>query len=165
MRSGEDTSLKDKDGKAILVHSYVADELGERYYVNAFCQAVPVGEGAAVPLEDLVNGAGVRMLSAAEVLQLEAAKQGISTRQAAGAEKKPRGGRRKDAKPADGQQEPKAPEAPENEPGPGKEDISDATTKAELSMLLQTIPDRLLADELRRRGYVFSAVKPVIINI
>lgn len=165
MRSGEDTSLKDKDGKAILVHSYVADARGDRYYVNAFCQAVPVGEGAAVPLEDLVNGIGVRMLTPAEVLQLEAAKQGISTKQAAGSEQKPRGGRRKTAKSEEGQQEPKAPEAPENEPKPGREDISGATIKAELSMIMQTIPDKLLADELRRRGYVFSAVKPVIINI
>ena len=43
---------------------------------------------------------------------------------------------------------------------PSREDI-----KAELQLVIGTIPTKMLAAELRRRGFVFSAVKPVIIEI
>ena len=165
MRSGEDTLQRDRDGKAITVHSYIADESGERYYVNAFCQAVPVGEGAAVPLEDLVKGTPVRLLTAAEVLQLENAKKGVSTTKATSSEKKERKARTRAAKPDAGQLEPDAPEEPEKGAEQANDDVSDDTVRAEINMVIQMIPDRLLADELRRRGYVFSAVKPVVIEI
>ena len=168
MKSGEDTLLKDNEGKAITVHCYVADERGDRYYINSYCQAVPVGEGVATPLEDLVKAQKVRVLSPEEAVQMFAAKNGVPAKKVKAAEpaKKGRGGREKAAKPAAEQPAQKPAEAPENAPKPGeKAEISDAEIKAELEMLLAAIPDKLLAAELRRRGFVFSAVKPVVIEI
>lgn len=173
MRSGADTTLKDKDGKAITVHCYVADESGNSYYINSFCQAVPTGEGVATQLEDLVKAHQLRVLSATEVLQIQAAKNGVSAKKAAAAaaksaapEKPARKVRMKVMKPAAEQPDPKPAEAPENAQKPGKkEDVSKLEIKAELEMLLAAIPDKLLAAELRRRGFVFSAVKPVVIEI
>ena len=173
MKSGEDTTLKDKDGKAITVHCYVADESGASYYINSFCQAVPTGEGAATPLEDLVKAHQLRVLSATEVLQIQAAKNGVPAKKAAAAaaksaapEKPARKVRTKVLKPAAEQPDPKPAEAPENAQKPGKPaDISKEEIKAEMEMLLQAFPAKLLAAELRRRGFVFSAVKPVVIEI
>lgn len=159
MKTGEDTLLKDRDGKAILVHSYVADAAGARYYVNAYCQAVPVGEGAAVELKDLLRDSEVRMLSATEVLQLEAEKAGTPA--------KPAARKLRTRKPVQAEAEPVP--APAEGPGNGSEtakpEVSDAEAKAELSMVLQLIPDNLLAQELRRRGWQVTAVKPALINL
>lgn len=173
MRSGADTTFKDKDGKAIKVHCYVADDSGTSYYINSFCQAVPTGEGAATPLEDLVKSHELRVLTPEEMLKVHAAKNGVSAKKAAAAaaksaapEKPARKIRTKALKPAAEQPDPKPAEAPENAQKPGKkEDVSELEIKAELDMLLAAIPDKLLAAELRRRGFVFSAVKPVVIEI
>lgn len=162
MKSGEDTLLKDKDGKAILVHSHVADAKGDIFYINAFCQAVPKGEGVAVALADLVREGEVRVLSAAEVLELQEAKRTAALKP----ESKPAKLRRKAVKADGAEPATTSPEAPPAvAKGPESEDISDAEMKAELRLIIGTIPDHMLADELRRRGYVFSAVKPVIVNI
>ena len=173
MKSGEDTTLKDKDGKAITVHCYVADESGTSYYINSFCQAVPTGEGAATPLEDLVKAHQLRVLSATEVLQIQAAKIGVPAKKAAAAaakaeepEKKGRKVRLKVLKPAAEQPDQKSAEGAENAQKPGEPaDISKEEIKAEMEMLLQTFPTKMLAAELRRRGFVFSAVKPVILEL
>ena len=165
MKSGEDTLLKDNEGKAITVHCYVADERGDKYYINSYCQAVPVGEGVATPLEDLVKSQKVRVLSPEEAVQMFAAKNGVPAKKVK-AEEPAKKDRKKAAKPAAEQPAPEPAEAPENAPKPGKKaEISDAEIKAELEMLMQAIPDKMLADELRRRGFVFSAVKPVVIEI
>ena len=173
MKSGEDTLMKDKDGKAITVHCYVADEGGSSYYINSFCQAVPTGEGVATPLEDLVKAHQLRVLSATEVLQIQAAKSGISAKKAAAAaakagepEKKARKPRLKVLKPSAEQPDREPAEGAEKAPEPGNAaDISNEDIKAELALVIQTIPTKMLADELRRRGFVFCAVKPVVIEL
>lgn len=142
MKSGEDTSLKDKDGKAILVHSHVADAKGDIYRVNAFQQAVPLGDGVAVQLADLIRTSEVRVLSAQEVLEMQASKPAP----AAAA----RSRRKKELLP---------PAAEIRQDNPGG---ADPGVLAEISMVISTIPDKMLADELRRRGYVFSAARLVI---
>ena len=159
-RSGAETGFTDKDGKPILVHAYVADEAGAVYLINAYSQAVPTADGVAVELDRLMKDGPVRVLSAQETLELNA-KAGKAQQP----EKKPRTLRtRKPA--AEAAPEPAAAPKPEaaredrETEGLSKEDI-----KASLAVIIGTIPDKMLADELRRRGYVFSAVKPVILNI
>jgi hypothetical protein len=159
MKSGEDTLLKDKDGKAILVHSYVADAAGARYYINAYCQAVPTGEGVAVELKNLIRDSEVRVLSAAEVLQLESEKSAP----AKPAQRKARA--RKPEKDAEAPTEQAPAEEPQNGSESAKPDVSSAETKAELAMVLKLIPDQLLAEELRRRGWHVVAVKPALVNL
>lgn len=173
MRSGADTTFKDKDGNAIKVHCYVADDSDTRYYINSFCQAVPTGEGAATPLEDLVKSHELRVLTPEEVLKVHAAKNGVSAKKAAAAaaksaapEKPARKVRMKVLKPAAEQPDPKPAEGPKNDPKPAKhEEVRQEEINAEMEMLLQAFPAKMLAAELRRRGFVFSAVKPVVIEI
>ena len=160
-RTGAETGFKDKDGKPILVHSYVADESGATYHINAYSQAVPTGDGVAVELDRLIQDGGVRVLTPQEVLQQSA--------QAAAPSKPGRRGRKPAEKPVVTKKVIEAP-ADEQQPGnrgddpepgePSSEDI-----KAELQLVIGTIPTKMLAAELRRRGFVFSAVKPVIIEI
>lgn len=145
MRSGEDTSLKDKDGKAILVHSHVADAKGDIYLVNAFLQAVPIGDGVAVQLADLLRTGEVRVLTAQEVLEMQASKPAPA---AAARSRR----RKKEQLP------PAASASAESQPSGD----ADPGVLAEISMVISTIPDKMLADELRRRGYVFSAARLVI---
>lgn len=142
MKSGEDTSLKDKDGKAILVHSHVADAKGDIYRVNAFLQAVPLGDGVAVQLADLLRTGEVRVLTAQEVLEMQASKPAPAATA--------RSRRKKELLPS-------AAEVRQDNPGG-----ADPGVLAEISMVISTIPDKMLADELRRRGYVFSAARLVI---
>lgn len=159
-RTGAETGFKDKDGKPILVHSYVADESGATYHINAYSQAVPTGDGVAVELDRLIQDGGVRVLSAQEVLQL-----------AAPAKPEPaKRGRRKAEKPVETKKVIDSPADDVQEPGkpaeePAKDEPTKDNIKAELRLLIGTIPTKMLADELRRRGFVFSAVKPVIIEI
>ena len=145
MKSGEDTLLKDKDGKAILVHSHVADAKGDIYRVNAFLQAVPLGDGVAVQLADLLRTGEVRVLTAQEVLEMQASKPAPA---AAARSRR----RKKDLLP------PAASASAESQPSGD----ADPGVLAEISMVISTIPDKMLADELRRRGYVFSAARLVI---
>lgn len=166
MRAGADTTLKDKDGKAITVHCHVADEGGNCYFINCFCQAVPTGEGVATQLEDLAKDHELRVLSATEVLQIRAAKSGVPAKKSEEPGKTARKVRTKALKTADEQPDPKPAEAPENAQKPGKkEDVSQQEINAEMEMLLQSFPSKMLAEELRRRGFVFCAVKPVVIEL
>lgn len=154
LHSGEDTGLKDKDGNPIVVHSYIADASGAVYHVNSFCQAVPNGDGAATSLESLVSQGGVRSLSAQEVLSIQSNTGRLP-------EKKPRKYRRKAVLPEE------APEAepttvPEEKPA---EKAEEAALPVDLAFILKTVPDRILAEELRRRGYAFTAVKPILLTV
>ena len=148
-KTGEETPYKDRDGKAIKVHSYVADATGARYYINSACQAVPVGEGAAVPLEELVNDKelGVRVLSAAEVGKLESERSATS-RETPSAKQQ-----QIDAK-NDEEAAKRTRLAKE-----GKLEITEEDIKSELQMILKLMPDEMLADELKRRGYMLQAIK------
>lgn len=158
-RSGAETGFNDKDGKPILVHSHVADAGGATYHINAYSQAVPTGDGVAVELDRLIQAGGVRVLSAQEVLQLAAPAKPEPAKRGRRKAEKPVETRKIIDAPAEHQEDPGKPgDQADNEPS--REDI-----KAELQLLIGTIPTKMLADELRRRGFVFSAVKPVIIEI
>lgn len=143
--SGVDTTFKDINGNAIRVHSYIRDREGQLYFINSHCQAVPEGgEAPAVELAKLVESSEVTLLTSEEVLDVHKPAQ------------KPRRGRHArakegaDAAPA---QEGKGPEAP------------DGMLPVSITMVLSAIPDKALADELRRRGYTLSASKPVFIQL
>ena len=153
-RSGADTGFKDKDGNPILVHAHVSDAAGAVYYINAYSQAVPKGDGVAVELDRLLQDGEVRVLSAEEVLKLNEPKPAGRGKYPRKPKQEPVRVIREDA----GKPEPAKDPAPENEPDSNE-------IMAELQLVIGTIPDKMLADELRRRGYVFSAVKPVIVNI
>ena len=151
MQTGEETPYKDRDGKAIKVHSYVADATGARYYINSACQAVPVGEGAAVPLEELVNDKelGVRLLSAAEVGKLET-ERSATTRETPAA-KQARIDKKNDAAAVRATKDAAA--------GKEEEEETDDDVKKDLEMIVKLMPDEMLADELKRRGYILQGIK------
>ena len=195
--TGAQTGFKDKDGNPILVHAYVADSNGSTYYINAYSQAVPTGEGVAVELERLSKDSELRVLSAKEVLEMHPAfkPEPKAKRAPRGSAKTARGKKPAAPAPAPAFAPAAASEpAPEVSPAPAHEaaqvpspaaapapapaekpqdpsvrkepnDVDQAEINAELEMLIQAIPDRLLAAELRRRGYVFAAVKPVIVHL
>lgn len=148
-KTGEETPYKDRDGKAIKVHNYIADATGARYYVNSACQAVPVGEGAAVPLEELVNDKelGVRVLSATEVGKLESERSATSR-------ETPSAKQQQIDKKNDEEAAKLTKLAKE-----GKLEITEEDIKSELQMILKLMPDEMLADELKRRGYMLQAIK------
>lgn len=148
-KTGEETPYKDRDGKAIKVHNYIADATGARYYVNSACQAVPVGEGAAVPLEELVNDKelGVRVLSATEVGKLESERSATSR-------ETPSAKQQQIDKKNDEEAAKLTKLAKEGKLEPTEEDI-----KSELQFVLKLMPDEMLADELKRRGYMLQAIK------
>ena len=149
LKTGEETPYKDRDGKVIKVHNYIADATGARYYVNSACQAVPVGEGAAVPLEELVNDKelGVRVLSAAEVGKLESERSATSR-------ETPSAKQQEIDKKNDEEAAKQTKLAKE-----GKLEITEEDIKSELQMILKLMPDEMLADELKRRGYMLQAIK------
>lgn len=151
MQTGEETPYKDRDGKAIKVHSYVADATGARYYINSACQAVPVGEGAAVPLEELVNDKelGVRLLSAAEVGKLET-ERSASTRETPAA-KQASIDKKNDAEAVRATKDAAA--------GKEEEEATDDDIRKDLEMIVKLMPDEMLADELKRRGYILQGIK------
>ncbi len=161
-KSGEVTPFKDSTGKSIKVHDYVKDASGNRYYINSHHQAVPAGDdqdGAAIELQRLQAQGPVTIMTIEEVLKIgkpvEAPKR--------------RGGRRPKAdKPA----EEAAAAAPENQEGkeaPAQEGQDNGAehdpAPFDEKLVLSAIPDAHLAAELRRRGYVFAALKSVIIQI
>ena len=148
LSSGVDTTFKDKDGKAIQVHSYVKDANGNKYYINSHCQAVPEGGDApAVELSRLLEETDVTVMSTQEVLNSPSVEP-----------KRRRGGRRsKQEIPAE---ETRLPAAQS-----GQENNSEGLQPVDMRMVLSVIPDNVLAGELRRRGYYLTAVKPAVITL
>ncbi|MBO5595821.1 MAG: hypothetical protein J6M31_01685 [Bacteroidales bacterium] len=148
LSSGVDTTFKDKDGKAIQVHSYVKDANGNKYYINSHCQAVPEGgEAPAVELRSLLESSEVTVMTAAEVLNAPSPEP-----------RRRRGGRRsKQETPAE---ETRLPAAQS-----GQENNSEGLQPVDMRMVLSVIPDNVLAGELRRRGYYLTAVKPAVITL
>lgn len=148
LSSGVDTTFKDKDGKAIQVHSYVKDANGNKYYINSHCQAVPEGgEAPAVELRSLLESSEVTVMTAAEVLNAPSPEP-----------RRRRGGRRsKQEIPAE---ETRLPAAQS-----GQENNSEGLQPVDMRMVLSVIPDNVLAGELRRRGYYLTAVKPAVITL
>lgn len=183
--SGAATGKTDKNGSPICVHQTIADSAGAVYYVNSYCQAVPRDDGAATDLADLIERehGDVRVLSADELLSTIS--DDAKAAGAAGA-KKQRRPRRKAAdtpassclpaapevpaeaketalkeKPAE---DPVPNEKPAEKPVPNEKPVP-ADIPADMALVLQAMPDRVLAEELHRRGYVFTAVKPVILTL
>ena len=148
LSSGVDTTFKDKDGKAIQVHSYVKDANGNKYYINSHCQAVPEGgEAPAVELRSLLESSEVTVMTAAEVLNAPSPEP-----------RRRRGGRRsKQEIPAEETRLPAAQSVQENN--------SEGLQPVDMRMVLSVIPDNVLAGELRRRGYYLTAVKPAVITL
>ena len=149
LKTGEETPYKDRDGKAIKVHNYIADATGAMYIVNSACQAVPVGEGAAVPLEELVNDKelGVRVLSATEVGKLESERS--ATSRATPSDKQQQINKKNDKEAA------KLTKLAKD----GKLEPTEEEIKSELQMIVKMMPDEMLADELKRRGYMLQGIK------
>lgn len=170
--SGAATGKTDKNGRDICVHHNIADSAGAVYYVNSYCQAVPRDEGAATDLADLIERehGDVRVLSADELFS------NISADAKDAGAKKQRKPRRKAADiPSDSQPSvaPEVPaeaketalkEKPAEDPVPNEKQVP-ADIPADMALVLQAIPDRALAEELHRRGYVFTAVKPIILTL
>lgn len=152
LESGVETTFHDKDGKPIRVHSYIKDGEGMIYYINSHCQAVPEEDAPAIELAKLVESAEITCLSAEEVLSVQ----------------KPEP-RRRGRKPRNQEGRP-AVVSPAEQPVQGKpEGGADAQQEAlipfDLKVVLSAIPDKILADELRRRGYSLCAVKPAFIQL
>lgn len=170
---GVETPFKDKDGKVIRVHDYVKDAQGNRYYVNSYCQAVPDGGDApAKELSRLLDESPVSVMTIEEVLNI---KNPVAPER--------RGGRRKKVAPQD--------VVPEDSPSPKKAEaealaaaeaqaaeafrhlhpeVSSEVSEQDLhpvtkEMLLRVLPDDMLANELRRRGYTLCAVRPALIEL
>ena len=157
LSSGVDTTFKDKDGKAIQVHSYVKDANGNKYYINSHCQAVPEGgEAPAVELCSLLESSEVTVMTAAEVLNAPSPEP-----------RRRRGGRRsKQEFPVDrSKQEIPAEETRLPAAQSGQENNSEGLQPVDMRMVLSVIPDNVLAGELRRRGYYLTAVKPAVITL
>ena len=177
-KSGADTLFTDKDGKAIHVHDYVKDADGNRYYINSYCQAVPDGDDApAVELDRLIKTTEVSVMGIEELLDMKKP-----------VEHKRRGGRHKKEDPA----KPSTDEAQAEDARMAMEEaarkadekaLAEAAEKAKAEaaeaakegmrdlhpvteeMLLGLIPDDVLANELRRRGYTLCAVRPALIEL
>lgn len=133
-----DTAFTDRWGNPIEIHSYLADDSGRVYFVNSHCQAVPSNDedAPAVALSDFLKDHQVRVLTAEEVLSINA-QGGSSKRTGSGA----------------GAAERRVHRA-------GQE----ATERSPESFLPE-VADKALADELRRRGYHVTAVKPAIVEL
>ena len=55
IKAGSSTGLYDANGEEIFEGQYVYTEDGKKWRVNAYKQAIPYGEGAAVKLSDLLK--------------------------------------------------------------------------------------------------------------
>lgn len=155
--SGTETTFKDKDGNAIKIHDYVKDAEGNRYYINSHCQAMPAdgSDAPAVELARLISEKEVSIMSVEEVLNIE---KPVVTRR--------RGGRRKkvEAEPGNASCE-AAPESLEKAAAEAKEEDKDPLHPVTEEMILSVLPDNVLANELRRRGYTLCAVRPALIEL
>ena len=154
--TGAETAYKDKDGKTIKVHDYVKDGEGNRYFINSHSQAVPSGGDApAVELARLIESSEVSVMGIEEVLNMN---QPVERRR--------RGGRRKKEDPDAAAKVPEhtAPDTPANVPDEPKakpEDLHPVTDE----LILRMLPDDILANELRRRGYTLCAYRPALIEL
>jgi len=130
-------SFTDRWGQPIEALSYICDNEGNVYMVNSHFQAVPQDDAApAVALQDLMKKTTVRVLKPDEVLK-------FTTRKT------------KDL----------APDQAKIDAPPGSVPVHDPDEAATLALALQAIPDVSLANELRRRGYYVTAVKPAFIEL
>lgn len=174
-RSGADTLFRDKDGNAIKVHDYVKDAEGHRYYINSYCQAVPEDDGApAEELSKLKERTEVTVMGIEELLDM---KKPVEHKRRGGCRKKEDHAQQEaeqamveaEARKAEEEAEAAAREAAAEEAKKeaaraameGMRDIHPVTEE----MILSVLPDDVLANELRRRGYTLCAVRPALIEL
>lgn len=153
-KKGIDTMFKDKAGNPIGAHSYVKDGNGRLYFINSHMQAVPDWEDApAVELKQLAESSEITLMSATDVMEHRKAMQ----------ERPRRGGRRARKTPAEPEKRVENEEAKHvpTEAAPAREELFPAT----MQLVISAIPDNVLADELRRRGYTLCAVKPALLTL
>lgn len=138
--SGVKTLFNDSKGNPIHMHDYVKDSAGNCYFINSHYQAVPYGDNqdaAALSLDGLMKQGPVTIMSPEEVLAVNYGS-----------------GRPKDAKASTGivQAEKKA-------------DKESAASPVDMDIVLSSISEVALVDELRRRGFFVTAVKPALIQL
>ena len=188
LRSGALTPYKDANGIDICVHNYIKDAEGNVYFVNTHLQAVPESDDlTAIELSRLIDKGGVKVMDVNEVLNVKRtefkkspnAKGGRRAKADKPADKAP-------AKPEKKAKAPKAPKAPKpaaeskkpaEEVKPKAEPESPAAPAAAEAqqhdgllpvtqeMILAALPSDVLANELRKRGFMLSAVKPAFIQL
>ena len=136
----EQQTFYDSNGVLIGPHCYVRDEKGNVYHVNSSYQVIPQEGGAVLMLSNLLEEGEVTLLTPMEVLEQKHAKEGRRSGRGPG-------------RPA------KTDKHPEEGKIPRKEDLFPVS----LEIVLAAIPDKALANELRKRGYTLTASKPVLI--
>ena len=185
LRSGALTPYKDANGIDICVHNYIKDAEGNVYFVNTHLQAVPESDDlTAIELSRLIDKGGVKVMDVNEVLDVKRTEFKKSP--------KPRGGRRAKADkpaakaPAKPEKKAKAPKAPKPA-AESKKPAEEVKPKAEpeapaapaaaeaqqqdgllpvtQEMILAALPSYVLANELRKRGFMLCAVKPAFIQL
>lgn len=129
----------DSTGAPICAHCYVRDEKGNVYHVNSSFQVIPQEGGAVLMLSNLLESGEVTILSPMEVLEMKRAKDKKRLVRGPGRPAKAE-------KPSEGKL-------------PQKEDLFPVS----LEIVLAAIPDKALANELRKRGYTLTASKPVLV--
>lgn len=132
----EKSTFYDSTGAPICPHCYVKDEKGNVYHVNSSFQVIPQEGGAVLMLSNLLESGEVTILSPMEVLEMKRKKRLVR-----------------------GPGRPARAEKPSEGKLPQKEDLFPVS----LDIVLAAIPDKALAEELRKRGYTLTASKPVLI--
>ena len=137
--SGVKTLFNDSKGNPIHMHDYVKDSAGNCYFINSHYQAVPYGDNqdaAALSLDGLMKQGPVTIMSPEEVLAVNY-----------------------------GSGRPKAAKAPKDAQAEKKVDKESAASPVDMGIVLSSISEVALVDELRRRGYYVTAVKPAFIQL
>ena len=188
LRSGALTPYKDANGIDIHVHNYIKDKDGNVYFVNTHLQAVPESDDlTAIELSRLIDKGGVKVMDVNEVLDVKRtefkkspkANSGRRTKADKAADKapakpekkakapkapkaqKPAAESRKPAEEVKPKAEPEAPAAPAAQGDPNDNGLFPVSQE----MILAMLPDDVMANELRKRGYMLWAVKPVFIKL
>lgn len=137
--SGVKTLFNDSKGNPIHMHDYVKDSAGNCYFINSHYQAVPCGDNqdaAALSLDGLMKQGPVTIMSPEEVLAVNY-----------------------------GSGRPKAANVSKGVQAEKKADKESAASPVDMGIVLSSISEVALVDELRRRGCCVTAVKPALIQL
>lgn len=137
--SGVKTLFNDSKGNPIHMHDYVKDSAGNCYFINSHYQAVPYGDNqdaAALSLDGLMKQGPVTIMSPEEVLAVNY-----------------------------GSGRPKAAKVSKDVQAEKKGDKESAASPVDMGIVLSSISEIALVDELRRRGFFVTAVKPALIQL
>ena len=134
--SGVKTLFNDSKGNPIHMHDYVKDSAGNCYFINSHYQAVPYGDNQDAAALSLDGLMKQGPVTIMSPEEVLAVNYGS--------------GRLKAVK--DAQAEKKADNVP-------------AASPVDMGIVLSSISEVALVDELRRRGYYVTAVKPALIQL